>query len=466
MKREGQSFCLKSAVDDSERRFAGWIFPVFLGFLFACGTNAASMASIPFNKLSFYEQWALFSALFCVTFRYGFVLLQKISVEATGEKEENKDESVGKSSKGFVKHFVGWFSFEHQKSWKSKMRDGMRIFMLWLPYILLLYPGIMYWDTGDQVAQFFGISVFGQKPGQIWDHHPFFDTYLYGAFLWLSHAVTGSYIIGIFLHALVQSALTGLVIACWLSYLKERGLQRVPLKVCTMFLCFFPVFPIMFASMSKDITHVVFFLAWSLMFMRLVDSRLEKFKDPRFLIGFFVLSLCAAMSKKIGLYIIALSLLLLIVGKFKARLKAIAIGVTIILYLIVNVALPNCYYKQAHLDTNDKSTAIITFQEGTAVKLQAKRPNYTTSATIDNIANATNTPLSGFQVADGDGSMHNAIATITGSTLRIHSDEVKRVAQIQYLWQSNPSCLSIVYNSSNLPMSPFTLNVNQKTYSH
>ena len=176
MKREGQSFCLKSAVDDSERRFAGWIFPVFLGFLFACGTNAASMASIPFNKLSFYEQWALFSALFCVTFRYGFVLLQKISVEATGEKEENKDESVGKSSKGFVKHFVGWFSFEHQKSWKSKMRDGMRIFMLWLPYILLLYPGIMYWDTGDQVAQFFGISVFGQKPGQIWDHHPFFYT--------------------------------------------------------------------------------------------------------------------------------------------------------------------------------------------------------------------------------------------------------------------------------------------------
>lgn len=358
MKREGQSFCLKSAVDDSERRFAGWIFPVFLGFLFACGTNAASMASIPFNKLSFYEQWALFSALFCVTFRYGFVLLQKISVEATGEKEENKDESVGKSSKGFVKHFVGWFSFEHQKSWKSKMRDGMRIFMLWLPYILLLYPGIMYWDTGDQVAQFFGISVFGQKPGQIWDHHPFFDTYLYGAFLWLSHAVTGSYIIGIFLHALVQSALTGLVIACWLSYLKERGLQRVPLKVCTMFLCFFPVFPIMFASMSKDITHVVFFLAWSLMFMRLVDSRLEKFKDPRFLIGFFVLSLCAAMSKKIGLYIIVLSLLLLIVGKFKTRLKAIAIGVTIILYLIVNVALPNCYYKQAHIVPSSAQAAL------------------------------------------------------------------------------------------------------------
>ncbi len=100
------------------------------------------------------------------------------------------------------------------------------------------------------------------------------------------------------------------------------------------------------------------------------------------------------------------------------------------------------------------------------VKLQAKQPNYTISATIDNIANVTNTPLSGFQVADGDGAMHNATATITGNTLRIHSDEVKRIAQIQYLWQSNPNCSSIVYNDSNLPLSPFTLNVNQKTYSH
>lgn len=118
--------------------------------------------------------------------------------------------------------------------------------------------------------------------------------------------------------------------------------------------------------------------------------------------------------------------------------------------------------EEAHLDSDDKSTAIITFKEGTAVKLQAKQPNYTISATIDNIANATNTPLSGFQVADGDGAMHNVTATITGNTLRIHSDEVKRIAQIQYLWQSNPNCSSIVYNNSNLPMSPFTLNVNQK----
>ena len=117
--------------------------------------------------------------------------------------------------------------------------------------------------------------------------------------------------------------------------------------------------------------------------------------------------------------------------------------------------------KEARIDPDDKSTAIVTFQRGTATKLQAKQPNYAISATIGNIANATSTPLSGFQVADGDGAMHNATATITGNTLRIHSDEVNRIIQIQYLWQSNPNCSSIVYNDSNLPLSPFTLNVNQ-----
>lgn len=62
--------------------------------------------------------------------------------------------------------------------------------------------------------------------------------------------------------------------------------------------------------------------------------------------------------QKIGLYIIVLSLLLLIVGKFKARLKAVAIGATIVLYLIVNVALPNCYYKQAHIVPGSAQAAL------------------------------------------------------------------------------------------------------------
>ena len=53
-------------------------------------------------------------------------------------------------------------------------------------------------------------------------------------------------------------------------------------------------------SLSKDITHAAFFITWLLMFMRLVDTRLEKIKHPSFFLGFLILGLCSSLSKKIG----------------------------------------------------------------------------------------------------------------------------------------------------------------------
>lgn len=44
---------------DEKKRFAGWGFPVVLGFAFACGTNASTDAIVPFNRPYFYVQWLL-----------------------------------------------------------------------------------------------------------------------------------------------------------------------------------------------------------------------------------------------------------------------------------------------------------------------------------------------------------------------------------------------------------------------
>lgn len=53
---------------DEKKRFAGWGFPVVLGFAFACGTNASTDAIVPFNRPYFYVQWLLF----CGPFPCGF----------------------------------------------------------------------------------------------------------------------------------------------------------------------------------------------------------------------------------------------------------------------------------------------------------------------------------------------------------------------------------------------------------
>ena len=316
---------------DEKKRFAGWGFPVALGFAFACGTNASTDAIVPFNRPYFYVQWLLFAVLFFVAFRIGFKIVQMGASNGLAKQVSETSSSSKKFS---------LLRFEYGQSKKSKIKDSLRILAAWLPYIVLLYPGVLYWDTGDQVAQFFGISAFGQKPGKIWDHHPFFDTYLYGGFIWLGHAITGSYNIGIFF---------AVALACWLGYLKERGIGRVPLRICTMFFCFFPIFPIAFMSLSKDITHASFFIAWLLMFMRLVDTKLEKIKQPSFFFGFLILGLCSSLSKKMGMYIILFCLIILIFGKFRIRFKAVVAGIAAFLFAIVSIILPNYYYPKANI---------------------------------------------------------------------------------------------------------------------
>jgi hypothetical protein len=325
---------------DKKERFAGWGFPAALGFAFACGTNASTDAIVPFDKPYFYVQWMLFAVLFLMVFRIGFKIFQMGMSD--GLVKTLSKTSVSKKNFSLLR-------FEHGRSKKSKLKDSLRILVAWSPYIILLYPGVLYWDTGDQVAQFFGFSAFGQKPGEIWDHHPFFDTYLYGGFIWLGHAITGSYNVGIFLYAIAQCIFVAVTLACWLSYLKERSIGRLPLRICTMFLCFFPIFPIAFMGLSKDITHASFFIAWLLMFMRLVDSKLEKIKQPSFFFGFLILGLCSSLSKKMGMYIILFCLIILIFGKFKIRFKAVVVSIAAFLFAIVSIILPNYYYPKANI---------------------------------------------------------------------------------------------------------------------
>ena len=325
---------------DEKKRFAGWGFPVVLGFAFACGTNASTDAIVPFNRPYFYVQWLLFAVLFLVVFQVGFKIVQMGASSSLVKQVSEANTSSEKSS---------LLLFDYDQSKKTKFKDSLRILAAWSPYIILLYPGVLYWDTGDQVAQFFGISAFGQKPGKIWDHHPFFDTYLYGGFIWLGRAITGSYNVGIFLYAIAQCVFVAVALACWLSYLKERGVGRLSLKICTMFFCFFPIFPIAFMSLSKDITHAAFFIAWLLMFMRLVDSKLEKIKQPSFFFGFLILGLCSSLSKKMGMYIILFCLIILIFGKFRIRFKAVVAGIAAFLFIIVSIVLPNYYYPKANI---------------------------------------------------------------------------------------------------------------------
>ncbi|NEG54846.1 sialate O-acetylesterase [Bifidobacterium sp. SMA15] len=107
----------------------------------------------------------------------------------------------------------------------------------------------------------------------------------------------------------------------------------------------------------------------------------------------------------------------------------------------------------------DNSTVIIDFHAHTAEGLQALRPNYTLSATSANLLSTAMVPLQGFEVAGIDGVFHSATAVIQGEKVIVHSDNVKTITQVRYLWSGYPTGESLLYNANNLPASPFLLAV-------
>ena len=118
------------------------------------------------------------------------------------------------------------------------------------------------------------------------------------------------------------------------------------------------------------------------------------------------------------------------------------------------------------------------FQIGTASGLKAMQPNYTKSASasapdytknskatpldgISNIVIPTTAALQGFEVANSSGQWVPANAIIRGNQVVLSAangtplDNLSGITQVRYLFSGNPKCASILYNSLNLPASPF-----------
>lgn len=141
------------------------------------------------------------------------------------------------------------------------------------------------------------------------------------------------------------------------------------------------------------------------------------------------------------------------------------------------VSVPNGPLIERARHTVDGKVAL-SFQIGTASGLKAMQPNYTKSASasapdytknskatpldgISNIVIPTTAALQGFEVANSSGQWVPANAIIRGNQVVLSAangtplDNLSGITQVRYLFSGNPKCASILYNSLNLPASPF-----------
>ncbi len=205
------------------------------------------------------------------------------------------------------------------------------ICVAWAIPIFFLYPGTFINDTWGQLVEFIsyynGIHI-------MTDHQPVFDTVLMSLFILPLSKLTGRWNTVVFLYVWIQTVITSLTFACTITYgYKKLDLGAKVTEILLVVYCVLPVFPAAVQNVSKDCLHSWGFVLFALMYLELIRTKGEVIKKKKFLIPFTLVILFCCLSKKVGLYVVILSLIICLVFQRNNK-KYIVIPIVVSLLLM------------------------------------------------------------------------------------------------------------------------------------
>lgn len=251
---------------------------------------------------------------------------------------------------------IAWFATEPKKTsyskirlffsfdcnWKQFLLVMSVILLCWLPYLWLLYPGVLWYDTGQQLMQWFHLpNVF--TDGSYWsDHHPVFDTLVFGLFAELGKML-GSVDIGLFICSAFLSILSAASFATIVLYCSCLDAKWRLSVVQMLFFALFPVIPVFSMSLVKDSVFMPFFIWFAIFCIEIVRSRGACLSKVSMTILFIVLFLLVGLTKKTGIYIalICCLVLLFMVSRYRLRLVVVfLVGLSTLTLFVPKVVFP------------------------------------------------------------------------------------------------------------------------------
>lgn len=209
-------------------------------------------------------------------------------------------------------------------NYRRMAKTTMLIFALWLPWVVSLYPGAMLWDTYYQIWQCYPeghpIYLIPWAPTESFvdnyfsDHHPIFDTLIFGAFARASDALFGTWNPGVFAFILLQALGTAASFAAAVEYLRRQGCPR-PLRIgCTLFFALVPFYPLYTAAMIKDSLFSWLYVPWFLIVVEIARTQGACLAKNRIAVWFVVLSLLLCLTKKTGVYVVLFTVVVLAIA--------------------------------------------------------------------------------------------------------------------------------------------------------
>ena len=182
------------------------------------------------------------------------------------------------------------------------------IFLCWLPTLVALYPGTLINDTWGQL-RFYQWFLEGNL---LMDNSPALTTLIFGVVLNGLKTLTGDWHAAFFIFVVSQGLLTSLAFAFTVRY-GYRKLQIGEKAAFGMVLlyCLLPVYPASVQTISKDSLAAWIFVFFSLSFVEIVRTRGKALDEKKTVFWFTVLGLLSALTRKVNVAVILLSVVCL-----------------------------------------------------------------------------------------------------------------------------------------------------------
>lgn len=168
------------------------------------------------------------------------------------------------------------------------------LFVCWLPYFFVNFPGVIMADSIVTIKQALGIN-------QLTTHHPLAYTGFIAVCLRMGEAIFGGYVPGLAIYTIVQMLFISAVFAYFLSWLAARRIPLPALVVVCSTLALSSIFPLHAASMWKDGIYASFMLLLALRLFEGVEEPL-RLARPSFLLRLGLLTLAVCLARTNGVY--------------------------------------------------------------------------------------------------------------------------------------------------------------------
>ncbi len=234
---------------------------------------------------------------------------------------------------------------------KNVIKTAGILFLCWLPYYILLFPGTGNGDTSRQIIMFFHERkdmLLDYSPNvaddvYITNMHPFFTTIIFGLFAKLGISVFGHIEVGVGIYTFIQMTLYALVFGATLCYFEKLGMKKGFKKVLNIFVALCPLFPLYSICMLKDTMFALTYLVLTLALFEIYRSKGEVLRKKSFVICLFADAMLFTLTKNQGVYFLIVILIVSMIvyrRRFVGILVAFGLPVIFFMGLWTPVILP------------------------------------------------------------------------------------------------------------------------------